>query len=120
MYEETKLEFLPNYFKDLHLEIAAITGSPRIAKRKLDENGFPFSDTYMNIPKEEWESAVLNWANHLEHGYVQVLTDYTFCIAGKAQDKRSFIMGLRKLADELEETINKRLKETELEVSANE
>ena len=120
MYEETKLEFLPNYFKDLHLEIAAITGSPRIAKRKLDENGFPFSDTYMNIPKEEWESAILNWANHLEHGYVQVLKDFTFCIAGKAKDKRNLIMGLRSLADELEEIINKQLTENPLEVKSGE
>ena len=106
MYEETKLEFLPEYFKDLHLEVAAITGSPRIAKRKNDEN---CSDTYKNIPQNEWESAILNWAGHLPHGYVQVLKDYTFCVAGKAKDKRGLIMGLRKVADELESIINERL-----------
>lgn len=111
MYEETKLEFLPEYFKDLHLEVAAITGSPRIAKRKNNEN---CSETYMNISKEEWESAILNWAGHLEHGYVQVLKDYTFCVAGKAKDKRGLIMGLRKLADELETLINDSL---EIEVN---
>lgn len=116
MYEETKLDGLPQYFKDLHLEVAAITGSPRIAKRKTDENGFPFSDTYKNISREEWESAILNWARFLSNGYVQVLKDYTFVVAGKAKDKKGLIMGLRKLADELEEIINKSLKEQGLEV----
>ena len=111
MYEETKLEFLPEYFKDLHLEVAAITGSPRITKRKNDEN---CSDTYKNIPQTEWESAILNWAGHLPHGYVQVLKDYTFCVAGKAKDKRGLIMGLRKVADELESIINESL---EIEVN---
>lgn len=115
MYEETKE--IPNSLKDLHLEVAAITGSPRIAKRNSDEK---FSDTYVNIPQEEWESAVLNWANHLEHGYVQVLKDFTFCIAGKAKDKRNLIMGLRSLADELEEIINKQLTEKPLEVKSGE
>lgn len=111
MYEETKLEFLPEYFKDLHLEVAAITGSPRIAKRKANER---CSDTYINISKDEWESAILNWAGHLPHGYVQVLKDFTFCVAGKAKDKRGLIMGLRKLADELETIINDSL---EIEVN---
>lgn len=115
MYEETKE--IPNSLKDLHLEVAAITGSPRIAKRNSDEK---FSDTYINIPQEEWESAILNWANHLEHGYVQVLKDFTFCIAGKAKDKRNLIMGLRSLADELEEIINKQLTEKPLEVKSGE
>ena len=119
MYEETKEELLPKYFKDLHLEVAAITGSPRIAKRKIDENGFPFSDTYKNISKEEWESAILNWAKFLPNGYVQVLKDYTFVIAGKAHDKKSFIMGLRKLADDLEEMINNEIKKN-IEVIPNE
>lgn len=105
MYEETSIELLPSYYKDLHLGVCAITGSPRIVTFK-DNN---FSDTYKNIPQNEWESAILNWAGHLPHGYVQVLKDYTFCVAGKAKDKRGLIMGLRKVADELESIINESL-----------
>ena len=102
MYEESKLEFLPKYFKDLHLEVAAITGSPRIACTKLGQTS---TDKYKNIPKEEWESAILNWAGFLEKGYVQIIKDGSFVIAGKVQDEnkiQGLINALRRLANELE------------------
>lgn len=67
MFEETNLATLPKYFKDLHLEVGAVTGSPRIANIK---EGKDFTEKYKNISKEEWESALLNWAGHLTGGYV--------------------------------------------------
>jgi len=114
MWEENKIIGVPEYFKNLHLGVCAITGTPRIMSIKEGET---YTDKYIDISKEEWESALLCWARELEHGYVQVLKDYTFCVAGKAKDKRSLIMGLRKLADELESIINKQLTTTPLEVT---
>lgn len=102
MYEETKLEFLPKYFKDLHLEVSAICGSPRIASVK---EGKDFTDKYKNIPQKEWESAILNWAGHLEKGFVQVTTDGKFVIAGKVNEDNvlaNISIALRNLADSLE------------------
>lgn len=104
MYENNVWAGLPKYFNNLHLEVAAITGSPRIAKMKEDKNGKRFSDTYKNISQEEWESAILNWAGHLEKGFVQVLTNGNFVIAGniKEEDKiKGLAEALRRLADEL-------------------
>lgn len=104
MYEETKLEFLPKYFENLHLEIAAITGSPRIVNTK---NPHTSTDKYKNIPQDEWESAILNWAKFLDNGFVQILTDGTFLVAGKidTENKEQVIPGviqsLRNLADKL-------------------
>lgn len=106
MYEESKLEFLPKYFKDLHLEVAAITGSPRIACTKPRQTS---TDKYKNISKEEWESAILNWAGFLENGYVQMTVDGNFVVAGrvdvenKSQVMFAVIKSLRTLADKLEE-----------------
>ena len=34
MYEETNLIGLPKYFKDLHLDVCMIDGTPRISSRK--------------------------------------------------------------------------------------
>ena len=113
MYEENNTFGIPAYFKNLHLGVAAITGKPRIMSIKPNEDS---TDKYINIPDEEWHNAILSWANHLEHGYVQVLDDYTFCIAGKATSKRHLIQGIKKLADELEGLINSQL---ELEVVPN-
>lgn len=106
---------LPKYFNDLHVLISAITGQPRIAKTK---NGKLVTDKYIDIPQKEWESAILNWASMLEHGYVQVLEDFTFCFAGKAKNKKHLIQGMRKLADELEELINKQETDKELKITA--
>lgn len=106
MYGKRVTVGLPEYFKDLHLAVSAIKGSPRIVSLKEGEDT---SDKYINIEQAEWESAILNWARKLDKGFVQVLNDYTFCIAGKAENKRHFIMGLRKLADELEEILNQQV-----------
>ena len=96
---------LPKYFENLHLAISAITGKPRICSVK-DNNWV--TDKYKNIPDKEWESCIMNWFHYFQEGksFVQVLSDYTFCVGGKAYNKRSLIEGLRKCADELEKIIN--------------
>ena len=85
MYEENNFETLPKYFKNLHLEVSAITGSPRIVNTK--QLGTP-TDKYINIPQTEWESAILNWAGNLDKGYTQITKDGNFVIAGKVDDDR--------------------------------
>lgn len=94
---------LPKYFNNLHLEVSAICGTPRIASTKP---GKCYTDKYKDIPKEEWESALLNWASHLEHGYVQVTNNFAFAVMGKARSKEHLIQSLRNVADELEGIIN--------------
>lgn len=96
---------LPKYFKNLHLAISEINGTPRIVNIDFDKTNR--SDKYKDIDLKEWESAILNWFSHFGIGksFVQVLTDYTFCVGGKAADKQSLINGLRELADKLEEMI---------------
>lgn len=102
MYEETKLEYLPKYFKNLHLEVSAICGSPRIA---AVQEGKSYTDKYINIPKEEWESALLNWAEHLEKGYVQATKNGSFIVAGTMKNPsiKEFVKVLKNLIKELEE-----------------
>lgn len=105
MHKNSTLMGLPNYFKDLHLAIGTKTGSPRIVKFKYCKNKDMCSDTYKNINKEEWEAAILNWAGHLKKGFVQILANGNFVVAGNIKDKnkiKGLSNALRRLADELE------------------
>ena len=104
MHKNSTWTGLPKYFNNLHLAIGSMTGSPRIVALKKGKKDI-CSDTYKNISKKEWETAILNWAGHLKKGSVQILANGNFVVAGNIKNKNK-IKGLsntlRRLADELE------------------
>ena len=92
---------IPKYFKDLHLMISAITGTPRIVN--IDLNKTNLSEKYKDIPKEEWESAIIQYFNHFKEGSRQlyVIDNWSFFIGGKAKNKEQLIKILENVIKEV-------------------
>ncbi len=92
---------IPKYFKNLHLMISTITGTPRIVN--IDTNKTNFSEKYKDIPKEEWESAIIQYFNHFKNGTRQlyVIEDWSFFIGGKAKNKEQLIKILENILKEV-------------------
>lgn len=88
------MNLIPKYFKDLHLMVSSITGQPRIVK--VDKSKPNFSDKYIDIPKEEFESAVLNYFAHYKEStkWLAVTEDWSFCVGGNVKDKEQLIKAL--------------------------
>ena len=82
---------IPKYFKNLHLMTSAITGTPRIVN--IDTNKTNFSEKYKDIPKEEWESALIQYFNSFQDGTRQlyVIDNWSFFLGGNANSKEQLI-----------------------------
>lgn len=96
---------LPKYFDNLHVGISAITGEPRIYSLKDPKKGK--TDKYKNIPKEEWESAVVGWFSLFKEDttFIQITQDWAYCIGGNMSCKENLIKHLRDIADTLEKEL---------------
>lgn len=93
---------IPKYFKELHVAVCAITGTPRIVSMKDGDN---YSEIYKDIPKEEWEAAILNWASMLPKGYIQCTSNFKFAVCGKVENKQHLIQALKNAIKIFEERI---------------
>lgn len=92
---------LPKYFKNLHLTISAITGTPRIVN--IDLNKTNLSEKYKDIPKEEWESALIQYFNSFQDGTSQlyVIDNWSFFLGGNANSKEQLIKILEDVLKEV-------------------
>lgn len=92
---------IPKYFKDLHLMISAITGTPRIVN--IDLNKTNLSEKYKDIPKEEWESALIQYFNSFQDGTRQlyVIDNWSFFLGGNANSKEQLIKILENVIKEV-------------------
>lgn len=92
---------IPKYFKNLHLMISAITGTPRIVN--IDLNKTNLSEKYKDIPKEEWESALIQYFNSFQDGTRQlyVIDNWSFFVGGKAKNKEQLIKILENVIKEV-------------------
>ena len=82
---------LPKYFKNLHILISCITGTPRIVNIDLEKTNC--SDKYKDISKEEWESAMINYFSYFDNNMRQLMIteDWAFYVGGKAENKDQLI-----------------------------
>lgn len=82
---------IPKYFKNLHILISGITGTPRIVNIDLEKTNY--SDKYKDISKEEWESAMINYFSYFDNNKRQLMVtkDWAFFIGGKAENKDQLI-----------------------------
>ena len=85
---------LPKYFNKLHLCISGITGTPRIVN--IDFKKSNMSDKYKDIPKDEWEGALLQYFSHFKEKQVQLMVgqNWEFFIGGNATNKETLIKAL--------------------------
>lgn len=92
---------LPKYFNNLHLMVSAITGTPRIVS--IDTNKTNMSDKYKDIPKEEWESALISYFNSFKEDTRQlyVLDNWSFFLGGNPKDKETLIKMLEEVIAEV-------------------
>lgn len=91
---------LPKYFKNLHLMISAITGTPRIVS--INPEKTQLSDKYIDIPKEEWEGSLIHYFDSFQEGKRQLLVidNWSFFLGGNATSREHLI---RMLEDAIEE-----------------
>lgn len=91
---------LPKYFKNLHLMISVITGTPRIVS--IDPEKTQLSDKYIDIPKEEWEGSLIHYFDSFQEGKRQLLVidNWSFFLGGNATSREHLI---RMLEDAIEE-----------------
>ena len=83
---------LPKYFKNLHVSISAITGTPRIVN--IDFSKTNCSDKYKDIPIDEWESCLLGYFAHFKENQSQMMIggdNWEFFIGGNAKTKEDLI-----------------------------
>ena len=83
---------LPKYFKNLHLTISCICGTPRIAN--IDFSKTNCTDKYKNIPIDEWESCLLGYFAHFKENQSQMMIggdNWEFFIGGNAKTKEDLI-----------------------------
>ena len=95
---------LPNYFKNLHLSISAITGIPRIVN--IDFNKTQFSDKYKDIPNDEWEGALLGYFAHFKENQSQMMIGgdkWEFFIGGNCESKEKLIQCLEERIKQIKE-----------------
>ena len=94
---------LPKYFKNLHLMVSAITGTPRIVS--IDRSKTSMSDKYKDIPKEEWECALISYFNMFQEDTRQlyVLDNWSFVLGGNPKDKETLIEMLEGAIKEVKE-----------------
>lgn len=92
---------IPKYFKNLHLMISAITGTPRIVN--IDLNKTNLSEKYKDISKEEWESALIRYFNSFQEGTRQlyVIDNWSFFLGGNANSKEQLIKILESVIKEV-------------------
>ena len=92
----------PKYFENLHLAISGRTGTPRIVN--IDYNKTNLSDKYKNIPKDEFESAMLEYYQHFKENARQllILNDWTTVFGCKANNKKDLLKILNKTIKEIE------------------
>ena len=95
---------LPKYFKNLHLSISAITGTPRIVN--IDSSKTNYSDKYKNIPIDEWEGSLLDYFSHFKENQSQMMIggdNWEFFIGGNAKTKEDLIEILQERIKEIQE-----------------
>lgn len=94
---------LPKYFKNLHVSISAITGTPRIVN--IDFSKTNCSDKYKNIPIDEWESCLLGYFAHFKENQSQMMIggdNWEFYIGGNAKTKEDLIKILQQRIEEIQ------------------
>ena len=93
---------LPKYFKNLHLLISEITGTPRIVN--IDLNKTNFSDKYVDIPKEEWKRAIVGSFSHFKEGerLLYIANNWEFFLGGNPKDKKHLIKILENAIKEVQ------------------
>lgn len=97
---------LPKYFKNLHLMISVITGTPRIVSIDTENSQLSdkiqLSDKYIDIPKEEWEGSLIHYFDSFQEGKRQLLVidNWSFFLGGNATSREHLI---RMLEDAIEE-----------------
>lgn len=95
---------LPKYFKNLHLIVTEITGKPQIVSLKPYKG--IFKKYGIDIPKEEWISAMMTYYSSGQFKNTRqmlISTDYTFLIGGNVGTKENLIKALKSCIKELEE-----------------
>lgn len=92
---------LPKYFKNLHLMISAITGTPRIVS--INPEKTQLSDKYIDIPKEEWEGSLINYFDSFQEGrsQLQVVNSWSFFFGGNATSREELIWMLEQAIEEV-------------------
>lgn len=94
---------LPKYFKNLHLTISCICGTPRIAN--IDFSKTNYTDKYKNIPIDEWESCLLGYFAHFKENQSRMMIgrdNWEFFIGGNAKTKEALIKMLQKRIEEIQ------------------
>ncbi len=94
---------IPKYFKNLHICISAIAGIPRIVN--IDFNKTNLSGKYKDIPKDEWESALLSYFSYFIENQSQMIVgeNWNFFIGGNAKNKEDLIKILQNRIQEIKE-----------------
>lgn len=92
--------------ENLHLLISSITGTPRIVNANLTNKDIIFANSYKDIPKEEWDSALINYYSHFDlntRQFIVAQNDWTFVIGGKFDDPDKAIQCLENCIKEIKE-----------------
>ena len=98
--------------KDLHIAISAITGTPRIVKfRKKSSEGamFTYTDKYIDIPQEEWDTALIHYFDSFKPNTRQFAVldnDWSFFLGGHFDTAESLIQCLKECIAEVERLKN--------------
>lgn len=92
---------LPKYFKNLHLAVSTITGTPRIVS--IDFSKTDRSDKFIDIPKEEFESCILNHYDHLPENsrHLMIMKNWTGFLGFNTTSKENLIKCLEEAIEEV-------------------
>lgn len=92
---------LPKYFDNLHLTVSSITGVPRIVNIDFEKTNF--SDKYKDIPKDEFESTLIQYFDHFQKGSRQLIVNdnWTTVIGINADSKEQLIKILENVIEEV-------------------
>lgn len=99
----------PKYMKNLHICISSITGTPRIVNidlDKIEKKPYIITEKYKDIPKDEWDSALINYFSCFEPNQRQFAvgkTGWSFFIGGNCETPESLITCLKGCIREVEE-----------------
>lgn len=91
---------LPKYFENLTLGIGAISGDARIVSVNKKNPNKP-TDKYKSIDDETWFNCLLNFCHLRKQPFYNVLTDFTFLIGGKLENKEELIKFLEGIVEQL-------------------
>lgn len=92
---------LPKYFKNLHLAVSTITGTPRIVS--IDFSKTNATDKYIDVPKEEFENCLINHYKLMPENtrHLMVTENWTTVCGINATSKENLIKCLEAILEEV-------------------